>query len=94
MTIQQSQTTLGMMFYGIWNHLVKFGDDLKFSSFSLFRRSRGDPWNIFKIFQKYAKGGPLENFFFDFFKNTLFHSGRSYETIRMSFEGVRMLNTP
>ena len=55
---------------------------------------RGDPWNIFENFQKYAKGGPLEKKIFDFFLNTLFHSGRSYETIRMSFEGVRMLNTP
>ena len=55
---------------------------------------RGDPWNIFENFQKYAKGGPVEKIFFDFFFNTLIHSGRSYETIRMSFEGVRMLNTP
>ena len=58
---------------------------------------RGDPWNIFENFQnfqKYAKGGPLEKIFFDFFLNTLFHSGRSYETIRMSFKGVGMLNTP
>ena len=57
---------------------------------------RGDPWNIFENFQnfqKYAKG-PWKKIFFYFFLNTLFHSGRSYETIRMSFEGVRMLNTP
>ena len=40
------------------------------------------------------RGDPWKKFFFDFFLNTLFHSGRSYETIRMSFEGVRMLNTP
>ena len=28
---------------------------------------RGDPWNIFENFQKYAKGGPLEIFFLIFF---------------------------
>ena len=68
----------------VWGQLETISENMQ----------RGDPWNIFENFQKYAKGGPLENFFFDFFLNTLFHSGRSYETIRMSFEGVRMLNTP
>ena len=68
----------------VWGQLETISENMQ----------RGDPWNIFENFQKYAKGGPLENFFFDFFFNTLFHSGRSYETIRMSFEGVRMLNTP
>ena len=55
---------------------------------------RGDPWKIFENFQKYAKGGPLEKKNFEFFFNTSFHSEWSYETIRMPFEGVRMLNTP
>ena len=39
---------------------------------------RGDPWKK-KI---------------EYFFNTLLDSGRSYETIRMPFEGVRMLKTP
>jgi len=46
-----------------------------------------------KFFKNMQRGDPWKKKN-DFFLNTLFHSGRSYETIRMSFEGVRMLNTP
>ena len=45
-------------------------------------------------FWKYAKGGPLGNFFFDFFLNTLLDSGWSYETIRMPSEGLKMFKSP
>ena len=47
-----------------------------------------------KISKNMQRGDPLEKFFFDFFLNSFFHSGRSYETIRMPFQGVRMLETP
>ena len=67
----------------VWGQLETISENMQ----------RGDPWNIFENFQKYAKGGPLEKKFFDFFFNTLFHSGRSYETIRRPFEGVRLLKS-
>ena len=55
---------------------------------------KGGTLGTFSKFFKNMQRGTLGKKNFDFFLNTLFHSGRSYETIKMSFEGVRMLNTP
>ena len=50
---------------------------------------------VFGLFyQKYPKGGPLENFFFSFLFNTEFYCGISKETMTMLFRGLTILKSP
>ena len=67
----------------VWGQLETISENMQ----------RGDPWNIFENFQKYAKGGPLEKKIFCFLFNTVFYSGIPKETIRMPFRGLTMLKS-
>ena len=59
------------MLVNVWGQLETISENMQ----------RGDPWNIFENFQKYAKGGPLEKIFFSFLLNASFYSVRSYNAI-------------
>ena len=45
------------MLVNVWGQLETISENMQ----------RGDPWNIFENFQKYAKGGPLEKKILIFF---------------------------